>query len=218
MPDELEIELSSLSPEQRYELLNSVVVPRPIAWICTVDASGRANLAPFSYFNLCSLTPPIVHFTATSSIDSIANVRATSEFVLNTVSEELAHAIHRSSGAPSHSQGDVDEGAEWGARGTPEEGGREEMAELMRAGLSALPSAMVRPPRLAEAKVSLECTLLKILEIGEGTMVFGEVLCAHVKGVTWHGGEVQAASLRPLARMGGSNYATISEVKPLSAL
>jgi flavin reductase (DIM6/NTAB) family NADH-FMN oxidoreductase RutF len=209
LPDELAIDLSSLSARGRYELLNSVVVPRPIAWICTIDARERQNLAPFSYFNLCSLTPPIVHFTATSSTDSVANARTSEEFVLNIVSEELEHAMHATSTASSRPGGD-------GSGPDEADGADGELSgELSRAGVTALASTAVRPPRLAEAKVALECSVREILAMGEGTMVFGEVLLAHVKEVLWHDGEVDPVQLRPVGRMGGGNYATVTEVHRL---
>ncbi len=177
MPADLEIDLSSLPPRERYELLNSAVVPRPIAWICTVDEHAIPNLAPFSYFNLCSLTPPIVHFTATTSVNSISNVRATGEFVVNVVSEELLDAMHLSS------------------------------TSFTEAGLTPARSTFVQPPRIAQSKVSLECRLHEIVEMGEGTMVFGEVLCAHVQPQIWRAGTIDPEALLPIGRMGGPHYA-----------
>lgn len=206
MPDALELDLAALSARERYSLLNSVVVPRPIAWVCTVDAAGLANLAPFSYFNLCSLTPPIVHFTAISSRDSIANVRSGGQFVVNVVTEELAAAMRRSSAAAPGSGGGPAE---------REDEAAEPWLELSRAGVSALPSSAVRPPRLAEAKVALECGVLEISQVGEGTIVFGEVLRAHVHSSLLRDGEVDPVRLRPVGRLGGAHYATITEVHAL---
>ena len=128
---DLELDLSSLSAEGRYALLNSVVVPRPIALICTVDLAGAPNLAPFSYFNVCSLTPPIVHFTSTSSVDSIANVKASEEFVANMVGEELIYVI--GSTASTEPADDA-------------------FGEFSRAGLTAHPSVKVKAPRVAQAQ------------------------------------------------------------------
>jgi flavin reductase (DIM6/NTAB) family NADH-FMN oxidoreductase RutF len=187
--DDLELELATLAPRERYLLLTSVVVPRPIALVSTQDERGARNLAPYSFFSLCSASPPIVHFTATGARDSIANVRATSEFVVNVVGKELAPAMHASSAALA----------------------REE-DEFALAGLEAAPSRVVAPSRVAQAKVALECRLRELVQMGEGTIVFGEVLHAHVAGTVLREGEVDPALLRPLARLGGQAYATLADV------
>jgi flavin reductase (DIM6/NTAB) family NADH-FMN oxidoreductase RutF len=188
----LELDLAELGERERYFLLTSVIVPRPIAWVSTLGADGVRNLAPYSYFNACSATPPIVHFTSTTSRDSLANVRATGEFVVNVVSEDLAPAM-RVSSAALYSGED----------------------EFEIAGLQTVPSRTVAPPRVAGAKVALECRLRQLLEIGEGTMVFGDVLHVHVERTVWRDGRVDPTLLRPVGRLSAPYFATVSEVYSL---
>jgi flavin reductase (DIM6/NTAB) family NADH-FMN oxidoreductase RutF len=191
-PAGLELDLAALGERERYFLLTSVVVPRPIAWVSTLDARGARNLAPYSYFNACSATPPIVHFTSTTSRDSIANVKATGEFVINVVSEDLAQAM-RASSAALHSGED----------------------EFEVAGLQTVPSRTVSPPRVAGAKVALECRLRRLLEMGEGTMAFGDVLHVHVERSVWREGRVDPTLLRPVGRLSAPHYATVTDVYAL---
>ena len=191
-PDDLELDLDALGERERYFLLTSVVVPRPIAWVSTLDAQGTRNLAPYSYFNACSATPPIVHFTSTTSRDSLANVKATGEFVVNVVSEDLAPAMRVSSAALYSGEDEFDV-----------------------AGLETVPSRTVAPPRVAGAKVALECRLRQLLQIGEGTMVFGDVLHVHVDRSVWSGGRVDPELLRPVGRLSAPYFATVSEVYSL---
>jgi flavin reductase (DIM6/NTAB) family NADH-FMN oxidoreductase RutF len=188
----LELDLAALGERERYFLLTSVVVPRPIAWVSTIAADGTRNLAPYSYFNACSATPPIVHFTSTTSRDSIANVRETGEFVVNVVSEDLAPAMRTSSATLRDSED-----------------------EFEVAGLRVAPSRTVAPPRVAAAKVALECRLRQILEIGEGTMAFGDVLHVHVDRSVWRDGRVDPTLLRPVGRLGAPHLTTVAEVYSL---
>ena len=191
-PDALELDLAALQERERYFLLTSVVVPRPIAWVSTLDADGARNLAPYSYFNACSATPPIVHFTSTTSRDSIANVEATGEFVINVVSDDLAQAM-RVSSAALHSGED----------------------EFEVAGLQVAPSRTVSPPRVAGAKVALECRLRQLLEMGEGTMAFGDVLHVHVERSVWRDGRVDPTLLRPVGRLSAPHFTTVTDVYSL---
>lgn len=191
-PEDLELDLAALGERERYFLLTSVVVPRPIAWVSTLDADGVRNLAPYSYFNACSATPPIVHFTSTTSRDSLANVRATGEFVVNVVSEDLAQAMRVSSAALY--------------------GGEDEFEV---AGLQTVPSQTVSPPRVAGAKVALECRLRQLLAMGEGTMVFGDVLHVHVERSVWREGRIDPTLLRPVGRLSAPYFTTVSEVYSL---
>jgi flavin reductase (DIM6/NTAB) family NADH-FMN oxidoreductase RutF len=191
-PRDLELDLDSLDPRARYFLLTAAVVPRPIAWVSTVDAQGNRNLAPYSYFNICSATPPIVHFTSTAPKHSIANVKTTGEFVVNIVSGELAQAMRTTSAV----------------FGTGED-------EFGWARLDAAPSARVGPPRVARAKVALECRLRKLLEMGEGTMAFGDILHVHVDGSVWRDGRIDPTLLAPVGRLSGLSYTTVTDVYSL---
>lgn len=182
----MEFDVADMDARDRYFLLTGAVVPRPIAWVSSLDEQGTRNLAPFSYFNVCSTSPAIVHFTATGPKDSRANVLWTREFVVNIVSSQVAEAMRISSaGFPR----DAD--------------------EFTLAGVTAEPSACVQPPRVAEASVALECRLRQVLEIGAGTMMFGDVVQVRVDPKVWRNGRIDHAAMRPLGRLSGVTYALV---------
>jgi flavin reductase (DIM6/NTAB) family NADH-FMN oxidoreductase RutF len=176
-----------------YHMLVDVVTPRPIAWVTSVDRDGRVNLAPFSFFNAFGANPPVVVFSPTlrrdgSKKDTLLNVEATGEFVLNAAVEPLAEMINLSSRELPHGESEV---------------------ELT--GLSLLPSIKVKPPRLAETPVNLECKVLQIVPVGTGpiaaNLVIGEVLAMHVAdGVLDGKGRVDPRKLRTIARLGADFY------------
>ena len=186
MPD---LDPAALAPRTAYLLLTSLVVPRPIAWVSTVSPDGIPNLAPHSYCNIVSSAPPIVHFTSTGEKDSLRNVRATGEFVVNVVTRELVDAMNLSS-----------------ADFPPE------VSEFSWTGLEPAPSRRVRPPRVAAAKAALECRVESILAKGNGNMVFGEVLVAHVADSIWRDERVDPTLLHAVGRLGGAHYADTSDV------
>lgn len=184
----LEFDPHEMEPRDCYFLMTGLVVPRPIAWVSTIDRDGNRNLAPHSYYMACSTNPPIVHFTQSTLKDTIRNTFETEEFVINIVSHELGPAMRITSAAFPP---DVDE-FEW-------------------AGLTAAPSTVVKPPRVAEAKIALECSLRQLLFVGEGRMAFGDVLRVHVSEDVWVDGRIDYGRLRPVGRFGGNHYATIDE-------
>ncbi len=179
----------------------ALVSPRPIGWISTLDAKGVANLAPFSYFNAIADTPPLVLYSSTGrkaglaeGKDTVANIRAMGEFVVNIVSLALADAMNLTSG---HYPADVD--------------------EFERAGLTKAPSLVVMPPRVAEAPASLECRAWKIIDLpgNDNILVIGEVVGIHISDAVLRDGEVDVTLYKPLARLGYRDYAAITEVFPL---
>ena len=153
-----------LSPENCYKLLVSTVVPRPIAWVVTCDLAGRVNAAPFSFFNAVSGDPPIVVIGIGGrgpgeSKDTSVNIRNTSEFVVNLVSAACAERMNVTA-------------IEF----------ESEVRELEEAGLTQVPSVKVKPPRIAESPVALECVKHVTVELGtDRSVVFGRVLAAHVR-------------------------------------
>jgi len=174
----------------------SVVVPRPIAWVSTVGADGTPNLAPFSFFNGVGGTPPTVMVSIGRREgrpkDTLRNVQETGEFVVNIVHEELSEPMNLTSG-------------EWPY----------EINEFELAGLGAVPSVDVRPPRVAEAKVAMEAKLTQVVPVnGTGyTMILGRVVRYHIQdGLLRPNGLVDAALLRPIARLGGDEYITMGRV------
>ena len=145
-----------------YKLLVSTVTPRPIAWVVSQDANGVLNAAPFSFFNVFSGDPAVVAIGIGNrkpgqAKDSRANIRDTGEFVVNLVSEANAEAMNIT-------------GIEFDSS----------VDELAQAGLTSLPSVRVKPPRIAESPVAMECELMQIVDMGESGLVLGRVLAMHV--------------------------------------
>jgi len=177
-----------------YKLMIGLIVPRPIAFVSSLDASGVRNLAPFSYFTGCSTNPPVVCFcTAVRSgplphKDTLTNVRATGEFVVNIVSEEFAAQMNQCSAEVAP---DVD--------------------EFELSGLTPLASELVKPPRVADSKAQMECRLREIITVSEkpggGILVLGDVLRFHVlEGLVDDRFRVDQEKLDAIGRMGGPTY------------
>jgi flavin reductase (DIM6/NTAB) family NADH-FMN oxidoreductase RutF len=176
----------------------AIVAPRPIGWISTLDADGRTNLAPYSFFNALADRPPMVMYSSNGAKpglgegkDSLANIRETGEFVVNIVSFALKDRMNVSSG---HYPAGED--------------------EFARAGLTPAPCEVVNPPRVGEAPASLECRVWKIVELpGESNvMVIGEVVGVHIDDAMIDGGRLDVTRYAPLARLGYRDYAAVREV------
>ena len=182
-----EIDPARLEGREPYFLITSLVVPRPIAWVSSVSADGVLNVAPHSYFNAISSNPWIVHFTSTGEKDTLRNARATGEFVVNIVTRELVEEMNFTSAdfPPGESE------FEW-------------------AGLEPAASTRVRPPRVARARVAFECRVNEVVSKGNGHMVFGDVLVAHVDEALFVDGRVDPQLLRPVGRLGGALYTDAS--------
>ncbi len=184
------VEPGDVTGRQLGGFMNAVIVPRPIAFVTTVDAAGRVNAAPFSWFSGLSSRPPLVGISITSRggepKDTLRNLRATGELVVNVVTEAMAAQIVEASG-------------DWPA----------DVDELKLTGLTALPADLVRPPRVAESPVNLECRLEREIALGESTLVVAAVLRGHVRDDVLTDGRVDVTKLRPLARLGGDGYAAL---------
>ncbi|MCF3932931.1 flavin reductase family protein [Acuticoccus sp. M5D2P5] len=171
----------------------ALVAPRPIGWISTLDTAGRANLAPYSYFNAVSDRPYLVMFSSFGRKDSWANAEETGEFVCNLATYALREAMNATS-----------------ASAPPE------VSEFDLAGLEMAPSVAVRPPRVAASPVALECVTTKILPLqdaaGEAaryTMILGEVVHIHIDDAIIRDGFVDLARAEPIARCGYMDYAHV---------
>jgi flavin reductase (DIM6/NTAB) family NADH-FMN oxidoreductase RutF len=159
----MELDLEGIHAERAYPVLASLVVPRPIAWVTTVNADGVINAAPFSFFNVLGAEPPIVGFCPGdredgTPKDTARNIRASHEFVVNLVDEGVVEAMNRTAASLPYG-----------------------VSELEAAGLHAAPSSSVRPPRIAEAPASLECSEWGTLQIGGNRLIIGLVKRVHVR-------------------------------------
>ncbi|QJP07650.1 flavin reductase family protein [Pseudomonas multiresinivorans] len=192
----LSFDFQQLSAREKYKILIGSVVPRPIALVTTIDAEGRANAAPFSFFNALSADPPILalgveNYSDLSPKDTTLNIRNNQEFTVNIVSDALVEAMN--------------------VCAVPFEPGFD---ELVAAGLTAIPGTRVGCPRIGEAPVALECRRMMALSIGQSReIILGEVLMAHVRDdlidpATLY---IDQLGLDAIGRMGGHGYARTRE-------
>ena len=176
-----------LTDRETYFLLTSIVVPRPIAWVGTTSASGVHNVAPHSYFNIISSSPPIVHFTSTGTKDTLTNVRATGEFTVSIVGRPLLQAMNTSAAnIPPH------------------------VSEFDHIDVTKGIGLTVAAPYIVESPAVMECTVRSILSMGNGNMVFGDVQRFIIDDRVWSEERVDIAALDPVGRLSGSQY-TMSE-------
>jgi flavin reductase (DIM6/NTAB) family NADH-FMN oxidoreductase RutF len=185
----------------RQDPIKSLVVPRPIGWISTVDLNGQPNLAPYSFFNLVGMAPPCVMFASslrsTDGVrkDSQYNAEMTGEFVVNlsTYAQREAMNVTSASSPPGTN-------------------------EFAAAGLDTLPSQIVRAPRVKGARAHLECTYLQTVEMPSTRpdrryfVVFGRVVGVHIDDDLIVDGLVDTARARPIARLGYEDYTVVDEV------
>jgi flavin reductase (DIM6/NTAB) family NADH-FMN oxidoreductase RutF len=171
-----------------HDPFKALVVPRPIGWIGSLDAEGRPNLAPYSFFNAVSDRPPMVMFSSGGHKDSLRNIAATGEFTCSLASWDLRHAMNLSSAplAPG-----VD--------------------EFAAAGLAGAPGLRVRAPRVAAAPAALECRLWQMQELpgGRYTVVYGEVLAIYIDDAYVKDGRVDTGAMRVLSRLGYMDYGVL---------
>jgi flavin reductase (DIM6/NTAB) family NADH-FMN oxidoreductase RutF len=192
----LSIDPAGHPSRQIYKLMTGMIVPRPIALVSTVDAEGAANLAPFSFFSGVGSVPPTLvfcpslHGKSADSVlrkDTLANVEATGEFVVNVVSEAIAHAANITA-----------------AEVPPE------VDEFALAGLTPIPSEVVRAARVAESPAHMECKLLQIIytsrKPGGGVIVLGEIVRFHVREDLIDNFRVDPEGLDAVGRMAGNTW------------
>jgi len=173
-----------------YPLLNSVVVPRPIAWVSTRSPEGVDNLAPHSFFTISSVVPPVVQFTSVGHKDSLRNAEATGEFVVCLCSEDMIEQVNLT-------------GTDYPA----------DVSEFDAVGLTREPSRLVAPFRVAESPVALECRLVGTKDFGGGSVVvFGEVVWAVVAERVLRDDRPAIDLPRPVARLGANEWSTIGEL------
>lgn len=178
-----------------YKLLTAVVVPRPIAWVSSTSPTGVDNLAPHSFFTVSCVTPPIIQFTSVGRKDSLNNVEATGEFVVNLASEPLFEQVNATA---TNFPATVD--------------------EFEAVGVRREPSRRVTPPRVAESPVALECVLHSTLPLGDSVVVFGRVVDAAITEGVLADGHPDVRRLAPLARLGRDEWSTLGEVRSITRI
>lgn len=179
-----------------HDPFKAIVAPRPIGWVSTLDARGRVNLAPYSYFNAVCSAPPIVMFSSEGLKDSASNVRDTREFVANLATWDLREMMNASSAALPCGE-----------------------SEFEAAGIEAVPSRLVAPPRVAEAAAALECVVTEILEptgrdgaASGSIVVFGEVVGVHIHERALRDGAFDMVAAGTIARCGYRDYARVTDL------
>lgn len=194
------IDPSKTTYKENYHLMTGCVVPRPIAFVSTVSDDGQPNLAPFSYFNAVTSDPPTLCFSpgyrsrGEEHKDTLANIEATGEFVVNVVTVELGEAMNATA-------------ADFPA-GTN---------EFEVVGLTPAPSKIVKPPCVAESPISMECKLYQVFHIGPkraggGALVIGEIVMFHVDDALYDNGRIRVNDLNPLGRLAGTEYTTLGRI------
>jgi len=191
----VDVDPETVGRREFYALLNSVVVPRPIAWVSSRSADGVLNLAPHSFFTVSCVKPPMVQFTSVGRKDSLNNVEATGEFVVNFAAEPLYEQVNAS-----------------GTNFPPE------VSEFEAIGVTTEPSRTVSVPRVAESPVAIECTLHTTVELGDCTLVIGQVRHLAIDETMLDGNHPDIHRLRPLARLGKDEWTTLGEVRSITRI
>lgn len=186
------------APKDIYKLMVGCIVPRPIAFVSTISPDGILNLAPFSFFTGVCANPPVICFCPVrrgsdgQQKDTLLNIEASREFVVNVVSEDFARQMNMCS--PEFPP---------------------EVDEFEVSGLTPVASDLVKPPRVRESRIQMECRLLQVLHFGSqplsGNVVFGEILRFHIDDALFHDFRIDPDLLRPIARMGGPTYARTTD-------
>ena len=181
-------------------VLTGVIVPRPIAFVSSVSTDGIVNLAPFSFFNAMAYDPATIVLGISRSAgwkekDTLANIEATGEFVVNVVVDDIAKAMNSTA---AEFPADVD--------------------EFEVGGLTAAPSELVRAPRVAESPVNMECRLNQMVAVGDGTkhaIVIGEIVLMHIRDDIINGHRIHHQRLKPVGRLAGNMYCNTHDVYEL---
>jgi flavin reductase (DIM6/NTAB) family NADH-FMN oxidoreductase RutF len=180
-----------------HDPFKAIVAPRPVGWISSIDGQGRVNLAPYSFFNAFASRPPLVGFSTEGWKDSVRNIEETGEFVCSLVSRDLAEAMNVTAAPMAHGEN-----------------------EMIRAGLEAAPSRLVKPPRVARAVAALECRRTAIIRLSDADgvaldtwLVLGEVVGVHMDAAFMKDGYFDTAAARPVARCGyAGDYAEVTSL------
>ena len=196
MSDYLQFDPATAERRQIYRLLVGSVVPRPIGWASTVSKIGVTNLAPFSFFTVVCVVPPMISLTIARNPDrsekhTLTNIRDTGEFCFNVVTQPVWKEMVDSANAfPADD------------------------SEFSKTGLTPIPSVKVKAPRVKEVPIHFECKLERVLELGpyKHPLVIGEVVMMHVNPACMTGKYIDMRKLDPIGRLNGFFYSTIGEI------
>jgi flavin reductase (DIM6/NTAB) family NADH-FMN oxidoreductase RutF len=193
--ERVNIDPGEVSEGAFYKLLTAVVVPRPIAWVSSISAAGVENLAPHSFFTVAAIDPPVVQFTSVGEKDSLRNVLATHEFVVNLAPQWLFEEVNATGTAfPPH------------------------VSEFDAVGVEREPSLLVAPSRVARSPVALECKLHSTSRIGISTVVLGRVVNAAIDEQAIEAGHPMVERLAPLARLGGDQWSELGARREITRI
>lgn len=201
---------TDLDTDDMYLLLRDAVMPRPIAWVSTINGAGQTNLAPYSFFNVVSPNPPVLGFSVGPRSewpdsdmyelkDTLLNIKETGEFVVNIVPEKYMEQMVRTSDPLPHGE-----------------------SEFAHTQLVEVPSVLIKPPRVAGATVAFECTTYDILTIGRSAWVMGQIRMIHVDPAAYVGDKdghrhridvLREIEMRPVGRLGRANYVRLREIE-----
>lgn len=188
-----------------HDPFKSCIVPRPIAWVSSIHPNGTGNLAPFSFFNGLASDPPMVMISFTGyhehggEKDSLFNIKTSGEFVVNIVPLELKDAMNITTAPVGH-----------------------EIDELVLAGLNTEESVLVKPPRVKEAPINMECKFFQeiklpcTLENSINSTIIGKVLGIHIKEEVLTEGMIDLSKIKPLARLGYNQYTSVDSIFTMS--
>ena len=176
-----------------YKLMTAIVVPRPIAWVTTLSTDGVVNLAPHSFYTVSCARPPIIQFTSVGRKDTLRNALDTGEFVVNLAYGPLLDAVNNSSAAFAADQ-----------------------SEPAQLGITMAPSEVVKPPRVADSPAAIECRLHSTHELGDSTIVLGDVVAFSVADDVLVDGHPEFLRLDPLARLGKDEWGVHTQVRSLT--
>ncbi len=176
-----------------YKLMTAIVVPRPIAWVTTLSTDGVVNLAPHSFYTVSCARPPIIQFTSVGRKDTLRNALDTGEFVVNLAYGPLLEAVNNSSAAFAADQ-----------------------SEPAQLGITMAPSEVVKPPRVADSPAAIECRLHSTHELGDSTIVLGDVVAFSVADDVLVDGHPEFHRLDPLARLGKDEWGVDTQVRSLT--
>jgi flavin reductase (DIM6/NTAB) family NADH-FMN oxidoreductase RutF len=198
----MDIDPATIAPKDMYQHMIACITPRPIAWVTTISPKGVMNLAPFSFYSGVAACPPTVVFSPVnkrdgSKKDTVRNLEAVPEFVLNVVSASLAEAMNHSAAEYAY-----------------------EESEFGPSGVTPAPAQRVRPARVKEALVHLECVVHQIVLVGAGplaaNLVIGRIVLIHADDSVLNAkGQIDRVKLDTLGRMDGANYCRTRDVFPL---